>query len=160
DILDISKIEAGSLRLENAPVDLGGTIEGALGIIYNQAMGKGIEIYTNIAADLPRWIEADPVRLRQVLINLLSNAVKFTAKGTITLDVKRLDRENGPAVLFEVSDTGIGIPQNQQHLLFQSFSQIDQSYTRNHGGAGLGLAISKRLAEAMGGAVGVQSTVG
>ncbi|HEX4211560.1 MAG TPA: PAS domain S-box protein, partial [Candidatus Binataceae bacterium] len=160
DILDISKIEAGKLELESiamSPLSIAG---GAMSIIRAQAVAKGLELRDASASDLPAWIEGDPTRLRQILLNLLSNAVKFTSSGSITLHVSRIVESGNGRLKFTVCDTGPGIPLDRQHLLFQNFSQVDNSITRRFGGTGLGLAICKRLAEAMGGTIGVESEPG
>jgi PAS domain S-box-containing protein len=160
DILDLSKIEAGKLELERIAMSPVSVADGAMSIIRGQAAAKGLELRAELADDLPAWIEGDPTRLRQILLNLLSNAVKFTSSGTITLHLSRQGRAADSLMRFAVSDTGLGIPADRQHLLFQNFSQIDGSITRRFGGTGLGLAISKRLTEAMGGSIGVESEPG
>lgn len=160
DILDISKIEAGKLELERIPMSPLTLVDGALSIIRSDALSKGLRLQSNIASDLPAWLEGDPTRLRQILLNLLGNAVKFTATGSITLALS-VEPESGRTRLrFAVTDTGRGVPADRQHLLFQNFSQVDQSITRRFGGTGLGLAICKRLVEAMGGAIGTDSEPG
>ena len=160
DILDVSKIEAGKLELERVAMSPFGVVDGAISIVRSDASAKGIELRCELAKDLPRWIEGDPIRLRQILLNLLGNAVKFTESGSVTVAAS-LDSEAGaPRLRFAVTDTGIGIPRDRRHLLFQNFSQVDRSMTRRFGGTGLGLAICKRLAEAMGGAIGVDSEPG
>src|SRR5260221_9706844 len=132
-------------------------IHGTLEIGRADALAKGIELRHELAPDLPEWIEGDPTRLRQILLNLLSNAVKFTGSGRVTIAVSRHTAAEVSRLCFAVTDTGIGIPADRRHLLFQNFSQVDRSTTRRFGGTGLGLAICKRLAEAMGGAIGVES---
>ncbi|MBI3710083.1 MAG: PAS domain S-box protein [Proteobacteria bacterium] len=160
DILDVSKIESGKLELERIAMSPTSVIDTAISIVRSGATAKGLELRTDLAAGLPAWIESDPTRLRQILLNLLSNAVKFTASGSITVVVSA-ERGAGAARLrFAVTDTGSGIPPEQQHLLFQNFSQVDRSITRRFGGTGLGLVICKRLVEAMGGAIGVDSEPG
>jgi PAS domain S-box-containing protein len=162
DILDVSKIEAGKLELEHVPTSPADVVDGAVAIIRSQAVAKGLALEVELAPDLPAWIAGDPTRLRQILLNLLGNAVKFTASGRITVTAARgpVQEGAGEVLRFAIADTGIGIPAEGQHLLFQTFSQIDRSITRRFGGTGLGLAISKRLAEAMGGAIGVVSAPG
>jgi PAS domain S-box-containing protein len=162
DILDVSKIDAGKLEIERVAMSPSSIVDGAISITLGDARDKGLALRSELAADVPKWIDSDPTRLRQILINLLSNAVKFTASGSITVAVSPLPAtEAGAAQLrFAVTDTGSGIPPDQQHLLFQNFSQLDRSVTRRFGGTGLGLAICKRLAEAMGGAIGVDSEPG
>ena len=157
DVLDLSKIEAGRLELERVPVCLPGLADGALSILRSQADAKALSLRLDLAPDLPEWIEADPTRLRQILLNLLSNALKFTDQGGVVLAIRR----DGDRLRFSVSDTGIGIAKDQQSLLFQQFSQLHRSSVHQFGGTGLGLAISKRLVEAMpDGEIGVESEAG
>jgi len=157
DVLDLSKIEAGRLELERVPVCLPALADGAVSILRSQADAKGLYLRLDLGADLPEWIEADPTRLRQILLNLLSNALKFTDQGGVTLTIRRA----GGRLRFTVADTGMGIAKNRQSLLFQQFSQLHRSSSRQHGGTGLGLAISKRLVEAMpAGEIGVESDEG
>lgn len=161
DILDVSKIEAGKLELERIPVSPAMTVESAVAIVTPQALAKGLQIKVELAPNLPSWIVGDPTRLRQILLNLLTNAVKFTSQGQITVRARREGMTDAsPKLRFEIADTGIGIPADHLHLLFQVFSQVDRSISRRFGGTGLGLAISKRLAEGMGGAIGVKSGLG
>jgi PAS domain S-box-containing protein len=157
DILDYSKIEAGRLELESRPFDLRDCVESALEIVAPRAVGKDIELACLIEDDVPAFVIGDSTRLRQVLLNLLSNAVKFTDQGEIVVRVR--SAEPGHAHL-SVQDTGIGIPQDRMHRLFESFSQVDASTTRRYGGTGLGLAISQRLVELMGGTIEVESELG
>jgi PAS domain S-box-containing protein len=163
DILDFSKIEAGKLELESQPFDLRECVESALDLVATRAAEKGLDLAYLAGEGIPAAIVGDVTRLRQVLLNLLSNAVKFTEEGEVVLSVsaRRLD---GAAPLheltFSVRDTGIGIPPDRLGRLFQSFSQIDASTTRRYGGTGLGLVISQRLTELMGGRIGVTSEVG
>jgi signal transduction histidine kinase/ActR/RegA family two-component response regulator len=157
DILDLSKIEAGRLELESIPLSPAAVADGALSIVRQQAVAKGLGVSLALAPDIPPWIAGDPTRLRQILLNLLSNAVKFTQAGEIGLAVTRTP---DGTLRFAVRDTGIGIAPDLQALLFRDFSQIDQTITRRFGGTGLGLSICKRLVEAMGGTVGVESSEG
>jgi signal transduction histidine kinase len=160
DILDLSKVEAGKLDLETIPLSPGSLVYSALALVQGGALQKHIELDACIGPDVPAWVSGDPTRLRQILLNLLTNALKFTERGRVTLTVRR-DSAAGPDVLrFEVSDTGIGIAPESQHLLFQTFSQVDRSDSRKFGGSGLGLAISRKLTEAMSGAIGVSSVLG
>jgi PAS domain S-box-containing protein len=168
DILDFSKIEAGKLELEIIDFDLRTAVEEALELFASQASSKGIELACLIHADVVTALRGDPGRLRQILINLVGNAVKFTTHGEIVVEVKsqKSDYKSsdfGPATWdlhFSVRDTGIGIPPERLHTLFQPFTQVDASTTRKYGGTGLGLAICKKLAEMMGGEIGVESQVG
>ncbi|MCP2728705.1 response regulator [Symplocastrum sp. BBK-W-15] len=176
DILDFSKIEAGKLELEEHPFDLRTAIEDSLDLVATRAGAKGIELAYIMAEETPQTIVGDVTRLRQILVNLLSNAVKFTETGEVVVFVqevrgKGLEQglEGSPQPLvpcleyeiqFSVKDTGIGIPQNRMDSLFQPFSQVDASTTRQYGGTGLGLAISKRLTELMGGRMWLESQVG
>jgi signal transduction histidine kinase/CheY-like chemotaxis protein len=156
DILDFSKIEAGKLELEKIALSPRHIVDGALSIIRADALAKGLALDLHVAYDIPTWVMGDPTRLRQILLNLLTNALKFTATGRISLTL-RLDSAEGDRLHFQVVDSGIGIPLERQHLLFQDFAQISSATTRHYGGTGLGLAISQRLVEAMGGTIGVTS---
>jgi len=158
DILDFSKIEAGKLSLEEIDFDLRSTVEEAVDLLAPRAHAKGLELSCALYHGVPTGLHGDPGRLRQVLVNLLSNAVKFTDSGEVAVRVQ-LAGESGDEVLlrFEVADTGIGIPGEARDRLFQAFSQADGSTTRKYGGTGLGLRISKQLAELMGGSIGVES---
>ncbi|MCP4342191.1 MAG: response regulator [Desulfobulbaceae bacterium] len=162
DILDFSKIEAGKLDLEKIPFDLRSDIlQNVTQVVGLTAADKGLEMMLDIDPDLPDPYVGDPVRLRQILINLLNNAVKFTEKGHITLVVKKRDvQDESIQISFEVHDTGIGMNEAQLKGLFTAFSQADASTTRRFGGTGLGLTISKKLAEMMGGEIGAHSSEG
>jgi CheY-like chemotaxis protein len=161
DILDFSKIEAGALELEHRPFDLRVCVDDALELVAATTNARGLELFGHVDWRCPGTVLGDVSRLRQVLVNLLSNAVKFTAQGEVVLTVEPDDRQGGENRLrFSVTDTGIGIPANSVANLFETFSQVDASTTRVYGGTGLGLAISQRLVEAMGGTLGVDSTVG
>ncbi len=155
DILDFSKIEAGRMDLERQPFDLRECVESALDLVAGRAVEKGLDLAYLIDDDVPIGIQSDVTRLRQILLNLLSNAVKFTEKGEVVLTVKK-GKTKGE-LLFTVRDTGIGISESHMSRLFQSFSQADSSTTRKFGGTGLGLVISKRLAEMMGGEMRAES---
>ena len=164
DILDISKLEAGKFELENLDFDLLGTVESAITLMSGKAREKGIDLGVFVEPAARGVYRGDPARLRQVLLNLLSNAIKFTDKGGVSVQVavhRVDDPQTGVSHLrFEVTDTGIGIPQKVCERLFNKFSQADSSVTRRFGGSGLGLAISKQLVELMGGEIGVSSRVG
>ena len=161
DILDFSKIEANKISLERVEFDLEQVLRNALDLSVEKAAAKGLELVLLLSPEVPIRLVGDPLRLGQILINFANNALKFTEHGTITIRVL-LQSEQADTVMlrFEVEDTGIGMTQEQQARLFQSFQQADTSTTRNYGGTGLGLAISKRLARLMGGDVGVQSALG
>jgi CheY-like chemotaxis protein len=161
EILDFSKIEAGKLDLESFDFNLNDTLADTVKALALRAHKKGIELAFSVPSDVPDTVTGDPVRLRQVIINLLGNAIKFTDQGEVVLRVTVESKTDTQARLrFAVTDSGIGIPPEKQALIFQSFSQADNSTTRKYGGTGLGLAISIRLAEMMGGAIGVESEVG
>jgi signal transduction histidine kinase/PleD family two-component response regulator len=161
DILDFSKIEAGHLALESIDFDLVEQLELAIDLHADAATRKQLELVLDIAPDVPRFVRGDPTRLRQVVLNLLGNAVKFTARGEVTVAVTREIPASGPARLrVVVTDTGIGFEPAVQATLFQPFVQADTSTTRRFGGTGLGLVISQRLVELMGGKIGVASTPG
>ncbi len=161
DILDYSKIESGKLELENVPFDLRNCIEEVLDIFAGKAAESGLDLIYEIDYNVPAQIVGDSLRLRQVLTNLVGNAIKFTSKGEIFVAV-RLKEVKGEQVqlIFEISDTGIGIPQDKLGRLFKAFSQVDGSTTRQFGGTGLGLVICKKLVGLMGGDISVTSTAG
>jgi len=160
DILDFSKIESGKLPIENADFDLQSLVEEAATVYAETAQRKGLELGCLLGSDVPARVNGDPARLRQVLLNLLSNAVKFTSRGEVVLRVETSGSENGfTRVRFSVTDTGPGISAEAQQKLFQPFMQGDTA-ARRMGGAGLGLTLSKRLVELMGGQIGLESTVG
>jgi PAS domain S-box-containing protein len=160
DILDFSKIESGRMELEHRPFHLVESIEDVLDLFSPRAAEKGIELAVELGNPLPVMVIGDQVRLRQVLVNLVSNALKFTEKGEVVVSVTAAVEGATCRLHCAVRDTGIGIPGDRLHRLFQSFTQIDSSTTRRYGGTGLGLAISKRLVGLMGGALTVQSEVG
>ncbi len=166
DILDFSKIEANKLQVESLPFALDDLLTNVANLVTEKASAKNLELVFDIAPDVPPQLLGDPLRLGQILINFANNAVKFTDHGEIVLEARL--QQPQPAGLqgeqvqlyFAVRDTGIGLSPAQSAALFQSFHQADASTTRKYGGTGLGLSISKRLAELMGGAVGVDSTQG
>ncbi|RMF21363.1 MAG: hybrid sensor histidine kinase/response regulator, partial [Cyanobacteria bacterium J083] len=161
DILDFSKIEAGKLEFEEQPFELHSCIEAALSLLAPQGIEKNLELAYLISPQTPKVIVGDVTRLRQILVNLISNAVKFTPQGEVVVYVnsQEIDKEKYE-IEFAVNDTGIGIPPDKMDRLFQSFSQVDASTTRQYGGTGLGLAISQRLCQMMGGKMWVTSQVG
>ncbi|OSM02412.1 hybrid sensor histidine kinase/response regulator [Magnetofaba australis] len=161
DILDFSKIEAGKLDMDHAPFRLDETLENLANIISVKSAEKGLEFLTAMEPEIPIGLVGDPLRLHQVLLNLTSNAVKFTHTGHIVVMASLEERDAHSALLrFSVRDSGIGIPAEHMTRLFQEFTQADASTTRRFGGTGLGLSISKRLAELMGGRIGVNSVEG
>ncbi len=161
EILDFSKAESGKMEFENVEFSVRDLVEESVQLVALRAHAKGLELAACLSEDLRTQVCGDPGRLRQVLVNLLSNAVKFTEKGEIVLRASRAsDAPDSLEILFEVRDTGIGIPAQTQGRLFQAFTQADASTTRRFGGTGLGLAISKRLIELMGGRIGVRSVPG
>jgi PAS domain S-box-containing protein len=161
DILDFSRIESGKLELEQQPFELRACLEGAFEVVAHKAAEKGLELYFHFVPDCPAYLIGDSTRLRQILINLLGNAVKFTEAGEVSVTVEAWVLTGSRyEVSFAVKDTGIGIRPDQMGRLFQMFSQVDASTTRQYGGTGLGLAICKRLCELMGGAIWVESAEG
>ena len=175
DILDFSKIEAGKLELEPIEFNLRDTLSEALKAMALRAHAKGLELACEVADEVQDAMIGDPGRLRQVLINLVGNAIKFTEAGEVVIEVRLEpspphdqpaqsadDRSTGSEqlVLFSVTDTGIGIPAEKQHLIFEAFTQADGTMTRKFGGTGLGLSISRRLVELMGGRIWLESEPG
>ncbi|MFL6578686.1 MAG: two-component regulator propeller domain-containing protein, partial [Povalibacter sp.] len=158
DILDFSKIEAGKLELEHIPLDLRAVVEDSVRLLSVPARVKGVRVRTVFDPDVAARVMGDPARIRQMLLNLGSNAVKFTEQGEVAIEV-RIEEQRPKETLVRVAvrDTGIGIAPEQLSALFQTFTQVDASTTRRYGGTGLGLSIVKRLAELMGGVVGVES---
>jgi PAS domain S-box-containing protein len=160
DILDLSKIEAGHLQLEETDFDVLALLDKVVSLVADSAQQKGLRIERR-ADQVPRWLRGDPTRLRQALINYMGNAIKFTEQGGVRLEA-HLQESAGPDLLlrFDVSDSGPGIPADQLPGLFEPFTQADASTTRRFGGTGLGLAIARRLARMMGGEAGANSTPG
>ena len=158
DILDLSKIEAGSMQIENRPTNVVEIAEDVRRMLTARARAKGISIELKLQQPLPSTIQSDPTRVRQILLNLVGNAIKFTDRGNVTMELSADFTAQRYSVT--VSDTGIGISAEQQATLFQSFAQADSSISRRYGGTGLGLDISKRLAAMLGGDLTVQSSVG
>ena len=159
----IRKSRPATWSLEALAVEPGAIVDDVLSLFWQRADTKGLELAADIAADVPAVIEGDPTRLNQILSNLVNNALKFTETGSVHVTIRRLDRPAGSdqaELEFAVHDTGIGIPQNKIDQVFDSFSQVDQSTTRNYGGTGLGLPICKRLVNAMGGEIWATSTYG
>jgi signal transduction histidine kinase/CheY-like chemotaxis protein len=156
DILDLSKIEARQLVLEAIDFNLRELVEEAVQIYALKTDEKGVELICRIAPEVPSYVKGDPARLRQVLLNLIGNAIKFTEEGEIVVRVMQ-DPTDPDSLLFSVTDTGIGIPAEKLGAIFDSFTQVDSSITRKYGGTGLGLTISKRLVELMGGSLRAES---
>jgi two-component system sensor histidine kinase BarA len=161
DILDLSKIDAGKLVLENIDFNVREVLEDVLTINAPEAHKKSLELVSLIYSDVPQFLTGDPLRIKQVLTNLISNAIKFTPQGSITVRVLIEDENiNQADIKFEITDTGIGLSNEQQNKLFRAFSQADSSTTRQFGGTGLGLVISQHLVKAMKGDISVQSVEG
>ena len=161
DILDFSKIEAGKLAVDVVPFDLNDSVDTAVKLLATRAHAKGLELAYEIRPDVPTALLGDPSRLRQVITNLVGNAIKFTEHGEVVLTVEAETQTDDEATLrFSVSDTGIGIPQEQQEAIFKPFIQADGSTTRKYGGTGLGLAISTNLVALLGGRIWLESETG
>ena len=162
DILDYSRIEAGKLEIEQIPFSLEQVLHDVTSQLALRAQQRGLELLQYQAADIPGQVLGDPLRLRQVLINLINNSIKFTAQGEVIVRVKRvsLPDSNRDWLRFSVQDTGMGIPEDKQKLLFTPFTQVDDSITRRFGGSGLGLAICHQLVGLMGGLIRVYSQPG
>ena len=161
DILDFSKVEAGKLDIDSVPFSLRDNVGDTIKAIGGRAAQKGLELACDIAPEVPDAVEGDPGRLRQVLVNLVGNAIKFTERGEVVVRVTQISQADQEAHLhFSVEDTGIGIPPERQRAIFEAFTQVDGTTTRRFGGTGLGLTISARLVELMGGRVSVESEIG
>lgn len=164
DILDFSKVESGKMEVHNHAIRVSDCVDAVISLLAYSAQSKGIELSCNIDEDVPETINSDYDRVRQVLVNLAGNAVKFTSEGRVRILVDMASRtregEEAQLVRFTIEDTGIGIEREDQRFLFQPFSQLDPSDTRKFQGTGLGLAICHRIAEMLGGEVGVESRVG
>lgn len=161
DILDLSKIEAGRMEFEAIPFNLQEVCQGIQDTLRFRVDEKGIRLLVENDPSMPQWLSGDPVRLSQVLLNLTGNAVKFTEKGSVTIKTFWKQKESGDFTMYvEVQDTGIGIPEDRQQAVFESYSQAGADTTRKFGGTGLGLTISKHLVEQQGGSIGLRSIVG
>ncbi|MEY2842465.1 MAG: hypothetical protein RI920_502 [Pseudomonadota bacterium] len=163
DVLDFSRIEAGKLSIEHAPFDLQALLRDALALQNVAATDKGLALNVSVELPEPCWVHGDAARLRQVLHNLIGNAVKFTDEGKVHLHVHRMQTRSAAHVhdvVFEVNDTGPGIPTAQVPLVFDAFHQVDGTFGRRHKGTGLGLTISREIARAMGGDIVADSSVG
>ena len=160
DILDVSKIEAGKFVLDHRDFHLSAVLDHVRSLISDSARAKGLEVETD-PDGVPQWLRGDPTRLRQALLNLAGNAVKFTHEGKVRIAALLLGEDDeGLLVRFEVEDTGVGIAEDRLQHLYQAFEQGDTSITREYGGTGLGLSVTRGLAELMGGRVGVDSKAG
>jgi signal transduction histidine kinase len=157
DVLDLSRIEAGTLAVTKQPVTLRKWLDDVVSDQREIAEEKGLRFETALDPTLPLAVISDPARLKQIAVNLISNAIKFTEEGHVRVEVKR---HNEDRWALEVADTGVGIPAHAQEYIFDAFRQVDGSYQRLHGGTGLGLAIVRRVALMLGGTVGVSSVEG
>lgn len=160
DLLDYSKIEAGRFDPEPQTMSVRELADNIVELLASRAFSKGIGLGSHVAPDVPQTISADPGRVRQVLLNLLGNAIKFTDTGGVSLSITRVLADGSDRIRFSVTDTGLGMRKVDLERIFEEFEQVDSTSTRRHGGAGLGLAISKRLVTAMEGTISVSSTVG
>jgi len=157
DVLDLSKIEAGEVCLEQVVIDIDEFVERTREIVAARANQKGLGFYIDVADDVPGQFLGDPIHLRQVLVNLIDNGVKFTDEGEVRLSIHRAQKDNPGTLTFTVTDSGIGIPLEAQEQIFLRFTQADASTTRKYGGTGLGLVICRRLVELMGGTIHLKS---
>ncbi len=164
DVLDVAKIEAGKYRLEAIDLDVRAVLDGVLDTLAVEADRRQLELVGTVDAAVPAALLGDPGRLRQILMNLTGNALKFTDHGEIEIRIERAPEAAGTSsevtLRCTVRDTGIGVPHDKQHAIFEAFTQVDSSHTRRHGGTGLGLAISQNLVALMGGQIGVESPAG
>ncbi|MCK5079490.1 MAG: response regulator, partial [Bacteroidales bacterium] len=158
DILDISKIEAGKIELEIEDFDIRNSLKDIENIIYIKAEEKALDYKTFINPNVPEFLSGDPSRLKQIILNLVNNAVKFTMKGQVHVFIDIVDEHDDRVkIMFKVHDSGIGISEEGKKHLFQLFSQVDNSTTKNYGGTGLGLSIAKQLVILMKGEIGMES---
>jgi len=161
DILDVSKIEAGRMTVERIDTHLVETIREVVGLLRDRAKAKGLTLEVEYHTDMPRSIQTDPIRLRQILTNLIGNAIKFTEQGSVTVAASLLEAQaDAPVLRIDVTDTGIGLSESQQQTIFDAFTQADTTTTRKFGGTGLGLRISKTLANLLGGDITVNAIPG
>ena len=160
DILDVSKVEAGKVSLEMVECDLDQLLADVDSLMHPQTLDKRLDFDVRLETPVPQVIRTDPTRLRQCLINLVGNAIKFTEAGHVAVKVSLCDEAGQSWVRFDVEDTGIGIPKDRQQVIFESFTQADNSTTRRYGGTGLGLTITRQLVELMGGRIGLTSEEG
>ncbi|HWI40094.1 MAG TPA: response regulator [Verrucomicrobiae bacterium] len=157
DVLDLARIEAGKLVLCPEPFDTRRSINGIISLMKTEAAKKSLDLHVSVSDTVPPLLCGDELRIRQVILNLLGNAIKFTEKGEVRVDADFSRSDAGDSLLLKVSDTGIGIPEGKLEAIFGAFVQADPTHTRNHGGAGLGLAITAKLVQFMGGTMGVES---
>ena len=158
DILDFAKIESGTVTIEGIPFDLRVLVKEVVEIMSPEISDRDVDLIVRYAPNIPHRYIGDPERLRQILIHLVNNAIKFTPRGHVLVAVEQIEQIDDTAIIaIAVEDTGVGIPENKVHDIFEVFSQGDMSTTRKYGGAGLGLAISKKLVEAMGGTIVLSS---
>jgi len=160
DVLDFSKIEAGKLELETIDFSLPEICQSLEDLFIAQLNEKQLNFSYQIDDKIPHFIKGDPLRIKQILLNLMSNSLKFTKQGGISLNITLINDDDGLTLEFQFKDTGIGIPKDKQKSLFEAFTQVDATTTRKYGGTGLGLQISKRLVEIMGGQINVNSVEG
>jgi PAS domain S-box-containing protein len=160
DVLDFSRIEADKIEIENIDFDLRDVVEQTAALLESNAFEKGLPLELTIDADVPKFVNGDPVRLRQILNNLVGNAIKFTHRGKVAVHASSERTPDSCLVTFSITDNGIGIPKEKLSHIFEAFTQADVSTTREYGGSGLGLAITKSLIDKLGGDLFVQSTVG
>ena len=160
DILNFSKIESGNAELEQREFSLADLLDNLTTMMEKKVSAKALRMKTELDPKIPAYLLGDAVHLMQILINYVDNAIKFTETGEILIAARLKESNNDVLLYFAVQDTGIGLTAQQQQLLFQTFQQVDGSNTRKHNGAGLGLAMSKNLAQLMGGEVGVESEYG
>ena len=160
DILDLSAVESRDLRIQQIPFDLDAVLKSVVSVMESRARARGLELVCDLAGGVPRRLMGDPDRLHQILLNLTGNAIKFTEKGAVQLRVSGAVTNGSAELTFAVMDTGIGIPLEKQNLIFEPFTQADSSITRQYGGTGLGLTISRRLVDLMQGRIWVESQPG
>lgn len=160
DILDLSKMEAGKIVLDIAAFNIISLAEDVCRLLAESAKRKGLILRMSVAGGIPKIVVGDPIRVRQVLLNLIGNAIKFTEEGEVVVNVSSETAETRSLLSFSITDTGIGIGDEERRFLFQPFSQVDNSNTRKYGGTGLGLSITKRLVDLMSGEIGVDSRKG
>lgn len=161
DILDFSKMEANKLSIDEVHYDLHMIVNDITNMTANLAQKKNLEVNTLICEDVPQYFIGDPIRIKQIITNIVNNAIKFTEKGEVTICVSQIDETPDVSYInFDIKDSGIGIEKNKQNLIFEEFSQADNTTTRRFGGTGLGLAITRKLVELMDGKIIVESQVG